>query len=137
MSAEDLAKQFEGCVLSAYQDIAGVWTIGYGHTGKDVYQGLVWMQQQANDALEHDLNSSATLLAMYSPGLSDGPLAALTDFVFNLGIGNYRTSTLCKCVNVQDFGMELRAQIAHMGSLKRKSHTRTSKAKRGRGQRML
>lgn len=103
MSAEDLAKEFEGCQLTAYQDIAGVWTIGYGHTGKDVYEGLVWTQQQADAALEHDLAAAAALLAMYSPGLTDGPLAALTDFVFNLGIGNYRTSTLCKCVNVQDW----------------------------------
>lgn len=103
MTAEDLAKQFEGCKLEAYQDIAGVWTIGWGHVGKDVYEGLVWTQQQADDTLEHDLNAAATLLAMYSPGLTDGPLAALTDFVFNLGIGNYRTSTLCKCVNAQDW----------------------------------
>ena len=103
MNAIDLAKQFEGCRLDAYQDIAGVWTIGYGHTGKDVYQGLVWTQEQADDALQHDLNTAAALLAMYSPGLTDGPLVALTDFVFNLGIGNYRTSTLCKCVTVQDW----------------------------------
>jgi lysozyme len=101
MSAEDLVKEFEGCRLTAYKDIAGVWTIGYGHTGKDVYEGLVWTQQQADDAIEHDLAAAAALLAMYSPGLTDGPLAALTDFVFNLGIGNYRTSNLCKCVNAQ------------------------------------
>ena len=25
-------KEFEGCKLQAYQDAAGVWTIGYGHT---------------------------------------------------------------------------------------------------------
>ena len=25
-------KDFEGCRLTAYQDAAGVWTIGYGHT---------------------------------------------------------------------------------------------------------
>ena len=28
----DAIKKFEGCVLTAYQDTAGVWTIGYGHT---------------------------------------------------------------------------------------------------------
>jgi lysozyme len=103
MSAQDLVEEFEGCQLTAYQDIAGVWTIGYGHTGKDVYEGLTWTQSQADEALQHDINAAAALLAMYSPGLSDGPLAALTDFVFNLGIGNYRTSTLCKCVNAQDW----------------------------------
>jgi len=29
----ELSKRFEGVRLSAYQDSAGVWTIGYGHTG--------------------------------------------------------------------------------------------------------
>jgi lysozyme len=103
MSATDLAKQFEGCRLDAYQDIAGVWTIGYGHTGKDVYEGLVWTQAQADDALLHDINAARALLEMYSPNLANGALDALTDFVFNLGIGHYRTSTLCKYVNAQNW----------------------------------
>jgi GH24 family phage-related lysozyme (muramidase) len=28
----NLVKEFEGCKLEAYQDIVGVWTIGYGTT---------------------------------------------------------------------------------------------------------
>lgn len=103
MSTADLVKGFESCVLTAYQDIAGVWTIGYGHTGKDVYAGLVWTQDQADEALEHDLLAADTLLDLYSPGLSGAPLEALTDFVFNLGIGNYRTSTLCSLVNAKNW----------------------------------
>jgi lysozyme len=103
MSALDLAKQFEGCILTAYQDIAGVWTIGYGHVGKDVYPGLVWTQDQAEDALLHDINAARALLEMYSPNLANGTLDALTDFVYNLGIGNYRTSTLCQLVNAQNW----------------------------------
>jgi lysozyme len=98
-----LAKEFEGCVLTAYQDLAGVWTIGYGHTGKDVFPGLGWTQAQADEALQHDLNAAAALLNMYSPGLANGALDALVDFVFNLGIGSYRTSTLCQCVNAEDW----------------------------------
>ena len=34
----DRIKKFESCRLTAYQDAAGVWTIGYGHTGS-VYAG--------------------------------------------------------------------------------------------------
>jgi lysozyme len=101
--SDALAKEFEGCILTAYQDIAGVWTIGWGHTGKDVYPGLTWTQAQADEMLDHDLGAAQTLLAMYSPGLTNGQLDAMTDFVFNLGIGNYRTSSLCKCVNAQDW----------------------------------
>lgn len=101
MTAEDLIKGFESCDLGAYRDIAGVPTIGWGHTGKDVYMGLTWTQAQADEALEHDMLAARSLLDIYSPGLANGPLEALTDFVFNLGIGNYRTSTLCKYVNAQ------------------------------------
>lgn len=101
MSAEDLIKRFEGCDLGAYRDIAGVPTIGWGHCGKDVYMGLTWTQEQADEALTHDILSAQAQLAIYSPDLADGPLDAMTDFVFNLGIGNYRTSTLCKYVNAQ------------------------------------
>ncbi len=105
MTAEDLVRRFEGCRLVAYRDIAQVWTIGFGHTGKDVYAGLVWSQAQADDELHHDLSCAEALLVTYSPAVAREPdaFAALTDFVFNLGIGNYRSSTLCERVNAADW----------------------------------
>jgi lysozyme len=103
VDASDLIRSFEGCDLGAYRDIGGIPTIGWGHTGQDVYMGLVWTQEQADDALTHDVLASQALLAIYSPGLTGGTLEALTDFVFDLGIGRYRTSTLCKYVNAQDW----------------------------------
>lgn len=99
MSAEDLIDSFEGCRLTAYRDIGGKLTIGWGHVGKDVYEGLVWTQAQADEARDHDIIAADALISIYSPGLTGAPLEAITDFVFNLGIGNYRTSTLCKLVN--------------------------------------
>ena len=36
----ELIRSFEGCRLIAYQCSAGRWTIGYGHTGKDVVASL-------------------------------------------------------------------------------------------------
>ena len=107
MSASDLIKSFEGCKLTAYLDTVAnppVWTIGWGHTGKEVHEALVWTQGQADEQLEHDILAADLLLSAYSPGLAGGTLEALTDFVFNLGIGNYRTSTLCKLVNAKDWG---------------------------------
>ena len=65
--------------------------------------GLSWTQAQADETLDHDVVVADALLAIYSPGLTEGPLDALTDFVFNLGIGNYRTSTLCQLVNAQNW----------------------------------
>ena len=97
-----LVKRFEGCRLTAYQDVAGIWTIGYGHTGLDVIPGLVWVQEQADAALLADLTQHYSQLCQLSssvPALSAGRQAALTDFVYNLGIGTYERSTLKHAVD--------------------------------------
>ena len=50
----DAIKKFEGCVLTAYQDTAGVWTIGYGHT-KGVKKGDKITHFQAEQFLREDI----------------------------------------------------------------------------------
>lgn len=45
----------EGLSLKAYKDTAGVWTIGWGHTGPEVHEGLVWTREQCVAALHADL----------------------------------------------------------------------------------
>ena len=40
-------RKAEGCRLTAYQDVAGVWTIGFGHT-KGVKAGDRITQYQAD-----------------------------------------------------------------------------------------
>ena len=37
--ALEAIKNFEGLRLETYKDPAGVLTIGYGHTGHDVFEG--------------------------------------------------------------------------------------------------
>jgi len=39
----------------AYLDPVGIWTIGYGHTGPEVVEGLVWTDEQCDEALKRDL----------------------------------------------------------------------------------
>ncbi|WP_407043776.1 glycoside hydrolase family protein, partial [Candidatus Liberibacter solanacearum] len=41
----DFVKGFEGLCLTAYRCLAGIWTIGYGHTGNDVFKDLVITEQ--------------------------------------------------------------------------------------------
>jgi lysozyme len=103
-TAVDLVMHFEGCPLTAYKKTNDVWTIGWGHTGLDVHDGLVWTQDQADAHLIGDMGDAETLLLRYSPGpFVAGAEQALIDFVYNLGIGNYRTSTLCALVNGQQW----------------------------------
>jgi lysozyme len=93
-----LVQRFEGCVLEAYLDATGIWTIGWGHTGPEVFDGLVWTQEQADAVLETDLAAHYDQLLAISPRLASSAtpsqLAALTDFLYNLGAGTYRNSTL-------------------------------------------
>lgn len=91
----NLIKQFEGCRLTAYRDIAGVLTIGYGHTG-DVHEGQTISKQQADDMLRQDilkysnevqkLMDNKTILFEVNQNMFD----ALTSFCYNLGQGNLR-----------------------------------------------
>ena len=60
----DLIKKYEGCMLTAYQDVYGIWTIGYGHTGfvpcrgQNVCAGMTLTKQEAEDLLLNDLNET-------------------------------------------------------------------------------
>lgn len=99
---EPLTKAFEGCELTAYQDGGGVWTIGYGHTGLDVSLGVVWTQDQADSTLSTDLAHAYSQLLQVSPPLQKQAAsrqAALTDFVYNLGVHRYAGSTLRSAVD--------------------------------------
>jgi lysozyme len=99
-----LTEQFEGCELTAYQDQVGVWTIGYGHTGPDVVAGLVITQDQAQALLAKDVGSAAACVNdVVTVQLSQEEFDALADFVFNLGAGAFRGSTLLRVLNTGDF----------------------------------
>jgi lysozyme len=101
---EDLTKQSEGLKLTAYLCPAGKLTIGWGHTGPDVYPGMEISEEQAQDLLDNDLkNAEATVDHAVEPSLTDGQYSALVDFAFNLGNGALLGSTLLKLVNAGDF----------------------------------
>ncbi|ONI58641.1 lysozyme [Candidatus Liberibacter solanacearum] len=102
----DLVKGFEGLRLTAYRCPAGIWTIGYGHTGNDVFKNLAITEKQANNLLIQDV--SKTLVQVFKASLileneSENRISAIGDFVFNLGVGRYRASTLRKCVDAEDW----------------------------------
>ncbi len=58
----NLVKQFEGLSLTAYVCPAGVLTIGYGHTGADVYKGMKITQAKAEQLLASDLQKFANIV---------------------------------------------------------------------------
>lgn len=98
-----LIKSFEGLRLTAYLCPAGVWTIGYGHTGPDVYEGLTITPEQADDFLRRDIMIAEDCVAMNaSLFLNDNQFSALVSFVFNVGVSIFQHSTLLRCLNAGD-----------------------------------
>lgn len=98
---EPLTKKSESCVLSAYWDKYGkVWTVGYGATGPGIMQGVIWTQDHADtDLRSRLLGLGAFIDASVKTALNDYQKAALVDFVYNVGEGNFRGSTMLKLLN--------------------------------------
>ena len=100
----ELTKQFEGLELKAYQDSVGVWTIGYGHTGPDVKEGLTITEEQAGVLLAADVAWAVTCVnKSVKAKINQNQFDAMVDFVFNLGCASLVQSTLLKMVNAGDF----------------------------------
>ena len=96
----NLIKEFEGLQLESYYCASGVLTIGYGHTGTDVYIGQRINEQQAEELLRQDLKR----FEQGVPGLITVPLLqkefdAIVSFSFNVGLGGLSDSTFRKRMN--------------------------------------
>ncbi|MCD7822050.1 MAG: glycoside hydrolase family protein [Clostridiales bacterium] len=109
-----LIKRFEGCKLTAYQDSVGVWTIGYGHTGKvdgkSVCKGMTITRSKANSLLESDVDkfwgyANNTSYVPLAKSMNENQRSALTSFAFNCGQSNLKT--LCKDRSVAEIGEAL------------------------------
>lgn len=112
-AAVDLAKRFEGFHRvpkheshRAYPYIcpAGYWTIGYGHLCDPKHPPIT--EAEAETYLVQDLRAALNATLRYCPVLateSEGRLAAIVDFTFNLGVGRLQTSTLRRRINQRDW----------------------------------
>jgi len=99
----DLLKSFEGRELEAYQDIAGVWTIGYGHTGPDVEPGMRISEREAEALLRKDLRPREDAVdRLASVPLNQNEFDALVSFVYNVGVDAFSGSTARKRLNRGD-----------------------------------
>ncbi|QTN29614.1 lysozyme [Rhodoferax sp. AJA081-3] len=112
--AIELAKRFEGFERRVKRGIdisaipyicpAGFWTIGYGHLCDPKHPPIT--EAEAEVHLARDLQTALAATLRYCPVLateSEGRLAAIVDFTFNLGAGRLQTSTLRRRVNQRDW----------------------------------
>jgi lysozyme len=101
----ELIKHFESLRLVSYRDSVGIWTIGYGNTryesGEPVRQHESISEQRANELLTHFVNEFAEVVTEHTKHtfLMQCQFDALVSFSYNVGRGNFKTSTLLKKVN--------------------------------------
>ncbi len=82
----DLIKRYEGCRLAAYKCPAGVWTIGYGHTG-NVKPGMSVTQETAEMFLREDLIKFELKVSKYDSQYqwNQNEFDAMVSFAYNIG----------------------------------------------------
>ena len=108
----ELTKASEGFIPKPYNDPANYCTIGYGHLihlapcdptiPEEFKKGIT--VPRGTEILRNDMEKAEIgVMMLVDAELTDGQFAALCDFVFNVGIGNFRKSTLRKRVNEGDY----------------------------------
>lgn len=99
VDAYELIKQFEGLRLEAYLCPAGIWTIGYGHTSGVSPNSFITIQE-ADEYLHRDVATIEMQLNKLNLSLRQCQWDAIVSFVFNVGIGNFKASTLLAKIRI-------------------------------------
>lgn len=99
----NLIKEFEDLRLKAYYCPAGILTIGYGTTRSKLIKivpDLVIDEQMAEKLLEENLSYFEDIVnKLVSVKLTQNQFDSLVSFVYNIGDGNFKSSTLLKLLN--------------------------------------
>lgn len=99
----DAIKRHEGARLNAYLDVAGIPTIGVGHT-QGVELGQQITQAQADEFLRSDLAWVEQCIAeTVQVSLTQQQYDALCSLIFNIGAGAFKGSTLLRHLNAGDY----------------------------------
>jgi len=114
-----LIKSFEGLYLKAYKCPAGVWTIGYGHI-RNVREGQIISHTQADVFLRQDVEEFEKAVNSHGLKLNQNQFDALVSFTYNVGAGNFRSSTLLKKVKANPADSTIRTEFARWNKAKGK-----------------
>lgn len=114
-----IIKKFEGLVLHAYKDPGSKnglpITIGYGSTmykdGTKIKIGDTITQEQAIDLLHWEVNNKTSVLRGMNLQLNQNQFDAITSFIYNVGIGNFMSSTLLKRIGKDPNDPDIREQF--------------------------
>jgi lysozyme len=103
-AAFDHLATWEGLRLTSYRDGGGVWTIGYGHTGPDVYAGKTISLEEAKRLAAVDIEeASGAVNSGVKVELTQNQFDALVSLTYNIGNTAFLRSTCLKKLNVGDY----------------------------------
>lgn len=98
-NAVDLIRHWEGCRLEAYQDIGGVWTVGFGTTGPGIHEGTKVSEAIAVAMLKSDIaqvsDAVSRLVGLHT---SQNQFDAIVSFAYNVGTGAFKSSRMLKLI---------------------------------------
>ncbi len=99
----DLLTRYEDFRPKPYDDGTGTLTIGYGHTRSAVMPAKV-TEEEARELLRQDLEYFYEVLyRQVRVPMNENQFSSLICFVYNVGEGNLRNSTLLKKLNNANF----------------------------------
>ena len=95
-----LIKRHERLRLKAYRCPAGIWTIGFGHTGDDVASDSEIDNEDAERLLDQDIAITYDAIGdLVGVDLNQNEFDALCSLIFNIGRQAFKSSTLLKLLN--------------------------------------
>ena len=101
----EIIKKYEGFSSQAYKCPAGVWTVGWGHTGRDINKDTILTREEAELTLQKDVaNLQEQILFLLDDKPTTNELDALTSLVYNVGLGAFKKSRLLKRINLKENG---------------------------------
>jgi len=113
----DLIKKFEGFSAKPYICPAGVPTIGYGATYYTNGTKVTMSDEPISEEWAEKLLSNMThtyekgVESLVIPKITQNQFDALTSFAYNVGVTNFKKSTLLRLINKDPNNPEIAAQF--------------------------
>lgn len=97
----EFIKSFESCRLTAYKALPHelYYTIGYGHCGPDVTEGMTITAADAEEYLRRDLGRFEIYVNRITLPLNQDQFDALMSFTYNCGARNLRKLTTGRTIS--------------------------------------